>query len=207
VLDYTGPIHPFRDAGQTGVSSASSDASTGDAGSPTGKCSSDDAGCTSLANCGPQVPVLQIFSPAPKATGGNLSDGTYVMSDYRLYMGTGGGMRATTSWFRETVQIATVGGDAGSGPSNDAGAAGDVGAPDATASPSSMFSDISENDQSPTNTSSGSLIVQGSSIALVYDCPGGRSPFLVTYTADPGEVILFVPDQGAGVGQITYRKQ
>jgi hypothetical protein len=116
-------------------------------------------------------------------------------------------MRATGAWFRETLQLTTVGGDAGAGSSNDAGAAGDVGAPDATASPTLTFSDISENDQAPTNTSSGSVSAQGLSLTLGYDCPAGRGALGATYTADPSQVIIFFPDQGLGVGQLTYRKQ
>jgi hypothetical protein len=118
-------------------------------------------------------------------------------------------MRNTGAWFRETLQIASVGGDGGSGSPNDAGDAGTVGAPDATASQPSAtaFSDISETDQTPTTTTSGSVLLQGSSLTLVYDCPSGQTPFATTYTADPSQLILFIPDQGAGVGQVTYRKQ
>jgi len=207
VLDNMGSLRPFVDAALTGGWRGSIDASAGDARSPATNCASDDAGCTSLANCGPRVPVVQIFSAAPKATGGNLSDGTYVLSDYSLFMGSGGGTHATGAWFRDTLQLATLGGDAGSGSSNDAGVADDAGAPDATAPPSLGFADISENDMVPTNTSSGSIMVQGSQLALFYECPAGRSSFLTNYTADPTQVIIFTPDQGGGVGQLTYRKQ
>jgi hypothetical protein len=178
------------DAGKkdsTSPSDASSD-------SP-GACLAVDGGCNTLSNCGAQVNIVEIASNAPDAAGGLVIDGTYELTDYKVFTGSGGKTGTLTAWFRQTMMMTSVTvTDAGV----DAGDAGQV----------MSWLEVSATNASTTTTSSGTLILQPpSALTIDYSCPtlSIGQPFIATFTANATQVIIFAGDSN-GTGQLTYTK-
>jgi hypothetical protein len=80
-----------------------SDAGTSiDAGPPV-----DGGTCNAIANVGGSVPELRIAADAPAPQGGTLVIGTYALTRWEVYTGTGGVAGPTGNTRRHTMQFAT----------------------------------------------------------------------------------------------------
>lgn len=67
-------------------------------------CHSDEAGCNDAAVCGTKVFELVVKGTLPPATGGDVADGTYVLTNYASYS-TIPPFGMTTTWYRKTLVI------------------------------------------------------------------------------------------------------
>ena len=175
------------------------DASTGggsDAGADVTKttCASEDGGCSKLLNCGSRVFIVDVAADPPSAQGGaSVPDGTYLLTDYRVYTGAGGKNGQTTSWFQQTMSLATE--------------ASDAGTVDGAAVQQMAWEQISANNfQQSQASSTGTARFSGTDLVIDISCPSSASPFTSTFSVTGSQILLFVDDPD-GKAQLTYTKQ
>ncbi len=181
-------------------------------------CTVVEGGCGAVPNCGTKVNIVQVAQTPPMSSGGTVVPGTYVMTDFSIFTGTGGASGAMGAWEIETQYLSLMGSDAGApteagagdeGGADDGGTGtGDAGAAAEAGPVSQVFQllDVSESDTKPAETLTGTTTFSGAQgAAIVYDCPSGTPTFFSTYTATSTQFQLFA-NESAGVLVITYTK-
>ncbi len=164
------------------------DSSTSKGGGDAAKvvCLTDDGGCNTLANCGSKIYVIQEPQSGPTAQGGTVLDGTYVLTDYRVFTGGGGSSGVTTAYFSETMTLVTSPNDGGtSDASSDGGTTQEMSWEDNTASDTTPLS----------SSSSGIADFNGTNLVITHTCPNTNS-FSATYTMSNTQLLFFVQDTG-----------
>lgn len=88
-------------SGGSAGSDASTDADAGDAG---------DAGgaCNTIVNTSGVVELVAVAAQAPAQTGGAITQGKYVLTEYTQYTGADGGVGPTGSTLKETLMISAA---------------------------------------------------------------------------------------------------
>jgi hypothetical protein len=223
------------DSGADVVDSSVVDTSVVDSGTPPSEgaapmCTLVDGGCGSAPSCGAQVNIVQVAQTPPVASAGSVVPGTYVMTDFTIFTGSGGATGSKGgAWANETLYLSLPGVDAGApmeaGPAGDGAAddgAADGAADDAAAGTDAgvaaeagptlqVFQLLEVNE---TNTSAGPQIWTGTmtfsapnQASQVFNCPSATPTFDTTYTATqfPAQLQLFTAES-PGVGVITYTK-
>jgi hypothetical protein len=222
------------DLGGQDSSVTGGDASAADSGQDSSQdggfvCKQVDGGCASLAQCSKQVPIVEVAASAPAPTGGTVTQGTYVLVDYTVFTGAGGGT-GKVGWFTDTMLIGTPGqgdagaGDAGAGDADDdggdldggeAGADDDGGALDGgeagtdagSGNPELTYSwlDVTQSDTAPLSTVSGNITFTPPSSAGFADFCPTSSVFGAQYSSSPTQLVLYYPGPNdMGTVQATY---
>ena len=156
-------------------------------------CFTDDGGCNTLQNCGARVFILNVAQAPPTAQGGTIPDGTYVLTDYRVFTGAGGQSGTTSAWFTETMTLATE--------------ASDGGTSDAGATQQMLWQDIAASSTNTTSVSwSGTAYFAGTNLEIDKTC-SSASQFLGTYSVTGTQLVFLVDDGANGTGQLTYTKK
>jgi hypothetical protein len=159
-------------------------------------CLSDDGGCNTLANCGSKIYIIQEPQSGPTAQGGTVLDGKYVLTDYRVFTGTGGSSGVTSAYFSETMTLVTSVDDGGA---NDASSDGGT-------TQEMLWEDNTASNTTPlSSSSSGIADFNGTNIVITHTCPNTNS-FSATFTMSNTQLLFFVQDS-TGTGQLTYTKQ
>jgi hypothetical protein len=185
------PSPPYLPDPPGDASTSGGDATKVDSGKTT--CTFDDAGCNTLLNCGAHIYVTNVAQSAPSPQGGSVTDGTYILSDYRVFTGSGGLSGATAAWFAETMSFGTQLVDGGAG--------------DAGPSQTTAWEDVTATNANPTSrSSSGTATFTGLGVTITKSCPSTGSPFDSNFTATATDLVLLLPDPN-GTGQLTYKKQ
>ncbi len=68
-------------------------------------CYGFDGGCNNVTVCGAKIYQNNVNMTMPAATGGDVVDGTYILTDYTSYSNTPPFQTSTTVWLRETLVI------------------------------------------------------------------------------------------------------
>ena len=98
-------VVPTPDAADVGADTAdAADASDAADGFDPTVCRAADAGCNDLQVCGPRVFATVVLGTLPAATGGDVLDGTYTLTDYTSYSLTPP-FGVTKTWYRHTMVI------------------------------------------------------------------------------------------------------
>jgi hypothetical protein len=197
---------PIDDVGSTPTGSTGSTGSTTtDAGSLS--CfGAEDAGCNDLALCGPKCLVTNVAQAAPAPLGGAITPGVYTMTNYYLYNGPGGATGQPGNWFKETFQVLAPP-DAGVEAGVSVDAAVEAGNEDAgPVLISYPWFDVTASDQAGADYLAGFMETQGTSLTLVFTCPGA-SPFPATYSATSTTVTLYYDVFGNTPGGLVYTLQ
>jgi hypothetical protein len=195
------PQPPFiPDPPKQDATVSTGDASGNDAAKPT--CGTDDGGCNTLANCGSKVYTVDVAQNGPAGIGGTVLDGTYVLTDHRVFTGSGGQSGATQSYISETMTLTTVA--TGDGGTSEAGA--EAGAEGGAPPQTMVWEDIIASTANPQSVAaSGVAQFSGSSLMITHTCPNANI-LPGTFTVSNTQLLFFVQD-GPGVGQLTYTKQ
>jgi hypothetical protein len=178
---------PPTDSGTTPTPDASKEAAS--------SCTSGaDGGCNALLNCGGKVYVQQNSTTSPTAAGGTVPDGTYVLTDYTVFTGSGGASGPLTAWFIETMELTTEASDASIG--------------DGGATQQMVWNDITSTNTTTNQTSAGTAYFQSGSATLTIgkSCPSSPNPFTAGYTVSGTQILLYAADT-TGTGQLTFTKQ
>ena len=142
----------------------------------------------------------------PTAAGGTVVAGTYVMTDYSIFLGSGGVVGMPGEWFTET-QYLTLVGDAGAG-TDDAATDGGAGEGPQTFQ---LVRVVTESDAGAATTLTGSVTFSSPAQAtFTFDCPSTASTEFDEYSATATTLQIFVNSPIVGVngnGVITYTKQ
>jgi hypothetical protein len=180
------PDPPKSDASSSGGGDAKSDVVKQ-------VCATEDGGCSQLENCGSKIFIVDVAADPPQPQGGaNVPDGTYVLTDYRVYTGAGGNNGQTTGWFTQTMSFATE--------------ATDGGTVDGATVQQMHWEQISANNfKTAQVTSTGTAHFSGTSLVIDIACPS-LSAFDSTFSVTGTQIILFVDDPD-GKAQLTYTKQ
>lgn len=172
---------PRKDAGSVQPSDGGADAASSCLGPA-------DGGCNALKACSGEVTVELVSSTAPVAAGGVFLAGSYDLTRYQVFTGSGGKSGGTTRWFRQTMVFTAATSDAGAD-------AGQVFA----------WDDVSDNSSQPLANKAGSATFDGTGgFTLEITCPA-LPLFDAQYTASATSLQLFVADPD-GVGVLTYTK-
>jgi hypothetical protein len=156
-------------------------------------CLTDDGGCNTLQNCGSKVYVIDEAQTGTTGQGGTVLDGTYVLTDDRVFTGSTGSSGITTAYFSETMTLVTV--------PNDGGTSGDGG----TTQEMIWQDNVASNTTPQSSSASGIAELNGSNIVITYTCPNTNA-FSATYTMSSTQLLFFVQDS-TGTEQRTYTKQ
>ena len=180
------PDPPKTDSGSSGGGDAKTDA-------PKTSCVGEDGGCTTLANCGPHVYYVDVAQNGSAGQGGTVVDGTYVLTDYSIFTGSGGQSGKQTSWTSETMTFVTA--------SSGDGGTGDGGAPTQLM----VWEDTAEGIVSPPASATGVAQFSGTNVTITHTCPNANI-FAGTFTASASQLILFA-QSSTNIDQLTYTKQ
>jgi hypothetical protein len=186
---------PIPDPPKKDASTSGNDSGGGDGGSDAPvTCPSEDGGCSTLQNCGSRIYIVDVNQNPPQPQGGaSVPDGKYVLTDYRDFTGTTGKNGQTTSWFTQTMTLATEATDAGS--------------PDGASIQQMHWEQVSASNLDPSQFSStGTAQFSGTNLSIAIDCPGSTSPFLSTFSVTGAQLVLLVGSSD-GTAQLTYTKQ
>jgi hypothetical protein len=179
------PDPPLKEAGGTIVDAG------GDG--PASTCTGGDGGCNALENCATKVFINQLAQDPPTPTGGTVPDGTYVLTSYTAFTGTGGPVGQLTAWFRETMKFTTEPTDGGPA---DSGSVQQM-----------VWLDITATNSSPTDSTSSGTTYFTTSTSVDFDtaCPS-KSLATFGFSVSGTQVILYV-DNGTSTGELTFTKQ
>jgi hypothetical protein len=163
-------------------------------------CAVEDGGCNQLQNCGAKVYVVEVAATAPAAVGGTVVDGTYVLTDYKMYTGPSGTSGPTTGWFRQTMGIST----------GDAGAPADAAAADGGPTQQMDWQGVLEISSAPAvKNTTGRISFHAQSpfqTTIDFSCPGSAGTYTSLYSATSDQLILY-GDGATGKAAITYQRQ
>jgi hypothetical protein len=189
------PVIPDPDgSAKSDVSSSGGDAKA----DVKSSCVTEDGGCTDLPNCGPHVYYNDVAQNGGSGQGGTVLDGTYVLTDYSKYTGSGGQSGKETQWTSETMTLVSA--SSGDGGTSDGGG-GDGGAP----AQLMVFADTADGITSPPAASTGVAQFSATNVNITHTCPNANI-FNGTYTASSTQLILFSQNNNV-LDQLTYTKQ
>jgi hypothetical protein len=198
-------VHDAGKAGEAGDAGGGHDAAAeAEAAAPV--CPLVDAGCVTAASCGAQVNVVEVPQAPPTATGGTVVAGTYVMTDYSIFTGSGGATGMPGPWYIET-QYLTLVGDAGAD-TDDASSDGGAGEGPQTFQ---LVRVITESDGGAATTLTGSVTFSSPAQAtFTFDCPSTEGTEFDEYSTTATTLQIFVNAPIVGVngpGVLTFTKQ
>jgi hypothetical protein len=202
------------DGGDGGIDGGDAGADGGDGGDGAPHCDQAQGGCNSVSNCGARIFAVLVSGNAPAPQGGTIVEGTYVLTDFRVFTGPGGANRVTTAWFRETFQLHLPYANGGVAPADASveTAAGDASldaAPDGSVGQGGplLFDDVIVTDQMSLTTSTAPVsVAPPAQLTLGFTCPSNNMPLMADYTALAGALVLFIESPGIGRGELTYTK-
>jgi hypothetical protein len=152
---------------------------------------STESACNTQGVCGAPVYVTQVAQDPPAAAGGDVTVGTYVLTSYVNYTGSGGPAGVTSVWFKETFTLAALPGGAEGGASSSF-----------TVSDALLTSEIAG-----ASAASGAWTFTGIQGAVDWSCdPAGGGSLTVEYTATPTTFTeMFAQTEGkAGTAVLQY---
>lgn len=187
------PQPPFIPDPPNDAASSGGDVVKADVAKPV--CLTEDGGCSALASCGSKIYVVDVAQSGPTGQGGTVVDGTYILTDYRVFTGTGGTSGQQSAYFQETMSFVSSASDGGAADGGEGG----------TSQLMVWEDNISTNMQPTAFTSSGIAQFSGASLTITHTCPNSNI-FSGTFTASSTQLILFAQET-SGVGQLTYTKQ